>query len=228
MVLEYSRPQIEDVEFWDDNGTPVAYGARRKKKKFPELGPRGAEANVFSHQERYAPIFLVADGLIAHLAAKYDAVVDDDVRFSMVFDILNDWPIAEFERVVRILPTAADQAPLHIGFLSVPGSVRVLAGSFSEFDMWFCGCDACDEPWEEIADSLEHVVLAVSGHGLTERMDKRRRGYARYWLDPTRRREWSGALPKRGMRADALATATASTLRAHRGTWRPWTVQNSD
>lgn len=226
MVPEYSRPHIEDGEFWDHDGSAVAYGLRRAQ--FPERGPRGEGTNVFSHQERYAPIFLVADALIAHLAAKYDVVVDDDVRYSSAFDVMDSWPTAEFERVVRVLPGAEDQAPLHIGFLNAPGSLRILAGTFSEFDMWFCGCDACDEPWTEVADSLEHVVLSVSGRGLTERLDRRRRGHARYWLDPTRRREWTGSRAKRGMRADVLAIADTSARQLEGGHWRPWTIRNAN
>lgn len=225
MTPTYSRPAIAEREYVDALGRTVAYG--RQRDRTPEQGPRHAETNVFSHQERYLPIFTVADALISHLAASYDVVVDDDIRQSSRFDIFRQRPDATFARVVGIRPIEPTEAPLVIGFHDYPGSMRVLAGWYSEFDMWFCGCDACDEPWEDVADSLEDVILTVVDRGTTERLDRRRRGRARYWLDPSRRSAWAGSIPKQEMRPQLLE-AVSSWYRKHEdGRWMPWTPRTS-
>jgi hypothetical protein len=225
MTWTYSRPAIADGEFVDELGRPVVYGRRRAES--PWHGPREAETNIFSHQERYAPIFTVAEALVAHLAASYDVVVDDDLRHSGRFDIARGGEESAFARVVSIRPIAFDEAPLLLGFHGRPGSIRVLAGWYSEFDMWFCGCDACDEPWEDVADSLEDVVLSVAERGTTERIDGRIRGRARYWLDPSRGRVWAGSIPKRGMRLEILEAASSSSRERDHGRWMPWTPRTS-
>lgn len=221
----YSRPATADREYVDALGRTVVYGRRRAGA--PEQGPLEAETNVFSHQERYEPIFTVADALISHLAASYDVVVDDDLRQSSRFDIFRVRPEATFARVVGIRPIEPTEAPLVIGFHDQPGSIRVLAGWYSEFDMWFCGCDACDEPWEDVADSLEDVILSVAERGTTERLDRRRRGRARYWLDPSRRRMWAGSIPKREMRPQVLEAASTWPGEHDHGRWMPWTPRTS-
>lgn len=221
----YSRPTIADQDYVDERGRTVVYGRRRAEA--PELGPPNGGTNVFSHQERYEPIFTVAEALIAHLAAAYDVVVDDNVRQSSGFDIITGRPESAFARVVSIRPIASTEAPLLLGFHDQPGSIRVLAGCYSEFDMSFCGCDACDEPWEDVADSLEEVVLSVAESGTTERLDRRRQGSARYWLDPSRRRMWAGSIPKRVMRPEVLAAVSSSSHKLDHGWWMPWTPRTN-
>ena len=221
MTPTYSRPAIAERDYVDELGRTVLYGRRRSEA--PEQGPPGEGTNVFSHQERYEPIFTVADALIAHLATSYAVVVDDDLRWSSGFDIITERPKAAFARVVRISPLARAEAPLLIGFHDQPGSLRVMAGWYSEFDMWFCGCDACDEPWEDIADSLEDVILSVAEQGTTERINRRRRGKARYRLDPSRRRMWAGSIPKLAMRPEVLEAVSNSSRHLDDGRWMPWT-----
>lgn len=217
----YSRPRVATREYRDDSGHLVAYGRRREESS--DSGPRGARTSVFSHQERYEPIFVVADALIAYLVATYDATVEDSVEYASAFDVMEHLQEPSFTRVVRIQPSGAEQAPVVIGFHDHPGSLRVVAGCFSEFDMWFCGCDACDEPWEGVADALEHVILTVVTRGLSERVDPHRRGSARYWLDSSQRRQLTGAIPKRGMSPAVLARATEASRRLGDGMWSPWT-----
>jgi hypothetical protein len=105
--------------------------------------------------------------------------------------------------------------------------IRVVAGWYSEFDMWFCGCDACDEPWEDVADWLEEVVLSVAERGTTERLDRRRRGRARYWLDASSRRRRAGSISKSAMRSEVLESAIASSRELDHGRWMPWTPRTS-
>lgn len=221
MIGMYSRPVVADSEYVDERGRTVVYGRRRAET--PELGPRDAETNALSHPERYEPIFTIAEALNSHLAASYAVIVDDSLAHASAFDIVKAGPAPAFTRVVSLRPISPIEAPLFIGFHDQPGSIRVLAGSFSEFDMWFCGCDACDEPWEDVADSLEEVVLSVAERGITERLDRRERGRARYWLDLSRRRRWSGSIPKRGMRPEVLETAHRSSRQLDHGQWMPWT-----
>lgn len=217
----YSRPVVAEREYVDDLGRTVVYGRRRAET--PELGPHEDGTNVFSHQERYEPIFIVAEALVAHLSAKYDLVVDDDLRHSSGFDVIAGRPPSTFVRVVSLRPIASTEAPLLIGFHDQPGVLCVLAGRYSQFDMSFCGCDACDEPWEDVADSLEEVILAVAERGTTERLDRRPRGHARYWLDPSRPRTWAGSIPMSMMRPAVLDAVRSTSLQLDHGRWLPWT-----
>lgn len=225
MTPKYVRPTIEEREFVDDRGRTILYGRRRDDAPHADLRDRGT--NVFSHQERYAPIFTVADALVAHLVASYDVVVEEDLRLASRFATSRRAPEPAFVRVVEVRPVDSTEAPIVLGFRDRPGSLDLLAGWYSDFDMWFCGCDACDEPWDDVADSLEDVILSIAEHGMTEKVDRRAWGRARYALDPTEQDTWTGSIPKRMLRPEILEASHNTSRDLDQGRWRPWTRRST-
>jgi hypothetical protein len=195
-MSEYVRPVIAERTYFDNDGRVIEYGNRP-----PDVGgdglPRGT--NMFTNEDRFLPIFTVADALIEHIQAEFDVTLSELTRFPNPFrtgepQTTEDGDV--YSRIIRIDPARADQAPLTIGFGRTPGQVDVMAGFFSQFDMWFCGCDACDDRWQDTADSLEAVLLGVAQEGLTEVIPPRRRARAEYWLSRRRRTEWTGSMSK--------------------------------
>jgi hypothetical protein len=224
MVLKYSRPVIAAREYLDDLGRPVAYGRRRSAAQRQDQAH--AVTDVYRHQERYEPVFTVADARIDYLSSEYAVSVDEDPRHASSMTVTRGEPETDLVRVVRIDPGSAECAPLYVGFGDRPGRIAIAAGSFSTFDLWFCGCGACDEPWEDVAEALEAVVLSLVAHGLTETIDPSRWGRARYWAGPTGM-EWDGSLPKRSMRPEVLVRARQAVLKLEDGRWKPW-IRRSD
>jgi hypothetical protein len=219
---EYVRPAITEQTFWDDDGRVIAYGSRPVVDA--EDG-RHQRVNVYTNQDRYLPIFTVADALIEHIRAEYDVSIDEPDSFSEPARSGTRVVGDDCSRIVRIEPAGSDQAPLTITFGLAPGDLDVAAGFFSHFDMWFCGCDYCDDRWQDVADHLEEVVLRVVRDGLTEVIDRRRRGRARFWLDRRRLREWSGSMPKTWSRSSDPAHWSNILASLPQGRWAAYTQQ---
>ena len=114
-----------------------------------------------SNLERFAPLETIADSLIRHLSETYEVVVEDDPALATELQHARD----DVMRAMRI--TSGDGAPLTFVFTSFP-SVIVHAGEFLDLLYPTCGCDACDESWDTVADELEWQVLAVAAGGLAE------------------------------------------------------------
>lgn len=156
----YSRPAITPAVFRDAEGEVIQYGERWNFGDTPE-----GSYSVTSNLERYLPLHAVADGLIAHLVENFAVTVSDDVANAA--DLLHTRD--DVIRAVRLTPTNADGAPLTFVFTSFP-SVIVVAGAATEMLFPVCGCDACDEAVEYLADELEWQVLAVAAGNLHERL----------------------------------------------------------
>jgi hypothetical protein len=122
-------------------------------------GPPPGVYSVETHLERFAPLHLVAEALIEHLAGTYDVVVGNDPAH--VADFIRPTDVV---RVTRVAPTDPVAAPLTFGFIAHPG-VILHAGLLHDFIYPACGCDACDETAADQAEQLEWQVLAVAaGH----------------------------------------------------------------
>ncbi|WP_210505401.1 DUF6226 family protein [Naasia sp. SYSU D00057] len=147
----YVRPTVPDAVYRDDDGRVVHYGER-----WADGGPPEDAYSRVSHPERFAPLHAVAETLLAHLRSTYDVAVEDDVS---VADDLRSRP-REVLRAVRLTPADPDAAPLVVVFTSFPG-VIVRAGLLHDFPFPICGCDACDERWDDQAGQLEAQVFAV-------------------------------------------------------------------
>lgn len=156
----YSRPVITPAVFRDAEGEVIRYGERWGSGQTPD-----DSYSVTSNLERYLPLHSVAEALIAHLVENFDVKVSDDVANAA--ELLHTRE--DVIRAARLTPTNTDGAPLTFVFTSFP-SVIVVAGAATEMLFPVCGCDACDEGWEYLADELEWQVLAVAGGNLHERL----------------------------------------------------------
>ncbi len=75
---------------------------------------------------------------------------------------------------MRLTPRGDACAPLVFVLTSYP-ALRVHAGTlFREFCP-SCGCNACDERWDDVADELEWQVFAIVGGGFGEEVSEPRR-----------------------------------------------------
>lgn len=152
----YRRPHIAAREYLAADGTAIPYGTRWGMGLPPE-DSYSRESNL----DRFAPLQTIADALIDHLAATYQVTLDDDP--GLAADLLQSRD--DVTRAVRL--TSPGGAPLTFVFTSFP-SVIVHAGELLELLFPVCGCDACDESWETLADELEWQALAVAAGGLRE------------------------------------------------------------
>jgi hypothetical protein len=108
--------------------------------------------------ERYAVVHDAADRLIADLVGRYDVATSPgdptDLGRSGGIELL---------RVVRLVPTREDAAPLTVGFTAFPG-VLVRFGHWHIQAFPSCGCDACDEHPDDVIRELDdHVTALVQG-----------------------------------------------------------------
>ena len=218
----YVRPTVPAQSFQDERGRPIAYG--RARGAVPSAHwPRGG-TNDFNDQERYAPIGMVAHALVTFLETTFDVTVDEHVPPSTFafFPILRS---ANPERFVHVRPAFHDQAPIIIAMGGQPGRVDVYAGCFSRFDMWFCGCDACDEPWEDTADWLESVILSVAAGELRERISHRPFARARSQLGGGASRLARGVHPVGNVDPGVLREMRNTLDSLTDGTWQPYSLR---
>ncbi|MEW5013803.1 DUF6226 family protein [Clavibacter michiganensis subsp. michiganensis] len=65
-------------------------------------------------------------------------------------------------RSVRLAPRDVNGRTLTLEYTAFPGVLLHSGGRIAEaFPQ--CGCDACDDRWEDVADSLEEAVLLAAG-----------------------------------------------------------------
>ncbi|TQL47074.1 hypothetical protein FB562_0120 [Homoserinimonas aerilata] len=205
----YRRPHIETRQFSDAAGQVIEYGNR-----WGADSPPDDSCSVTSNLERYLPLHTVAAALIEHLTAAYDVSVDDDLANGA--DILHERD--DIIRAVRIVPRDPAAAPLTFVFTSFP-SVIVHAGTLVDFLFPFCGCDACDTPWEYEVDELEWRVLAVVAGGLSERHSGREFGHTLEAVDGGAR---SGGESLIEQVAPERLAAAASVIDSVPDGWASW------
>ncbi|MDL5488199.1 DUF6226 family protein [Microbacterium wangruii] len=163
------RPAIDERTFRDADGHVIDYGNRW------DGSPPEDTYSVDTHPERFAPLHLVAEALIAHLRATYDVEIDEGAETAA--DLLSP----AFHDVVRaalIRPNDPACAALTLVFTSYPG-VMMHAGLLHDFHYPVCGCDACDSNWQAEADQLEQQVFAIVSGNYRETVE---RGL-RPWVD---------------------------------------------
>lgn len=168
-MSEYTRPYIEPVEFRDDAGNIISYGTH-----WASFGgvPPDDRYSVEENPERFAPLHTVAAALIDYLVATYE--VDVEEGHHTTADLLDVPTIEETVRAVRLTPQGDACAPLVFVLTDYP-ALRLYAGVlFREFYP-SCGCKACDERWDHVADELEWQTFAIVGGGLTEEVSEPRR-----------------------------------------------------
>lgn len=193
----YVRPVVAEQRFTDADGQVIDYGNRWRL-----TGPPDDSYSVESNTERFAPLHTVADALVAHLVDAYDVTVEDGLDDAR----LQDWgrPIL---RAVRLTPTDPQAASVLIAWTDYPG-VALHAGLLLQSSWPVCGCDACDDSWELLADEIEHTVLAVATGGFTERIGRASRQVVIGRGDKAMRD--ASAMAVRG--ADASASASGLSM----------------
>ncbi|MCS3844355.1 DUF6226 family protein [Microbacterium sp. AK031] len=203
----YRRPGIEPEVFRDDDGAVIAYGDR-----WGPDSPPSDSYSVLSNVERFRPLHQVAQALIDALASEYAVTVEDDL--ALASDLMHDRD--DVIRAVRITPDDSTAAPLTFVFTSFP-SILVHAGLLHDFLYPVCGCDACDETWERVADSMEWDVQTVVEGGYEERAGRQGEAY--------RLSDADGSRSSSGQSQDvprARLDAASGALTEIDGAWTAW------
>lgn len=210
MTAGYVRPTFTEPTYRDEHGEPFTYGDR-----WGMAGPPEDTYSRDSHPERFAPLHDVADALVAHLVATYDveAVRDDAALADVRRDVL---PLL---RAVRLVPAAADAAPLTVGWTDYPGVV-VRAGALFEGWLPHCGCDACDETAATVAGQVEDLVLGVARGRLQETASA---GAVGHRLDTDD--GWSSSTGDGSHVAAARLREAERRLAALPDGWQPWPLR---
>lgn len=202
----YRRPVIESAVFRDDDGAVIAYGERWGRES-----PPSDSYSALLNADRFRPLHQIAQALIDALVAEYAATVEDDL--ALASDLMRDRD--DVIRAVRVTPDDPGSAPLTFVFTSFP-SVIVHAGLLHDFLYPTCGCEACDESWESMADSMEWDVQTVVAGGYEERAGQQGAGYRLSGLNGSRGEGgMSQVVPQE--RVDAAAQTLASIDR-----WSAW------
>lgn len=111
-MSSYVRPLIEAPVFRDADGAVINYGSRWHGS------PPEDTYSVDTHPERFAPLHVVADALIAHLRETYDVEVDEGVEVAA--DLLRP-AFHDVVCAVRIRPNDPKCASLTLVFTAYPG-----------------------------------------------------------------------------------------------------------
>src|SRR5260370_21930850 len=146
-MTEYTRPAIAPREHRDEFGAVIRYGTR-----WSGSPPDDSYSRV-SNPDRFAPLQTIAEALIEHLNAAYQASASSTTN------------------LVSVTPEHPDGAPLVFQFTDFPGVV-LRAGVRYSAAFPACGCDACDETWQQAADDMERLVFAVTDGGFSERITR--------------------------------------------------------
>lgn len=236
-MRKYTRPEIEATEFRDHEGNVIDYGNR-----WSSLGgtPPEDSYSVDEHPERFAPLHTVAAALIEYLVSNYEVGVEEG--YQVVADTLHPPLPEETVRAVRLTPRGIARAPLTFVLTDYP-TVRVHAGVLFTQSHPSCGCNACDEKWEDAAEQLEWQTLSIVGGGFAEEVSEPRRAKWSYsrrgglvkGMGQTvsyRLRALDGTSDQGGQsRAEDTPPALLETARATLvlvaeaspdGTWLPW------
>ena len=211
-MSDYVRPAVPPQRFTDAAGNAIAYGDR-----WP-TSPPSESYSVVTHPERFAPLHTVADALIAWLCDVFEVTRVEGPGFAA--DLVHQ-PFG-VERAVRLTPRDPDAAVLTFVFTALPG-VIVHAGVLHDFPFPACGCDACDETWEQAADALEWTVRTVVEGGYAEAVRTHGELPVGFWLDEVGVASQSGAGRAEDYPPDRLRTALERLGRLPRdAAWAPW------
>ncbi|MFV0429414.1 MAG: DUF6226 family protein [Arachnia sp.] len=205
-MSSYLRPVIEAPVFRDADDAVINYGDRWHG------APPQYTYSLDTHPERFAPLHVVADALIAHLRQTYDVELDQGVETAG--DLLHP-PAHDVVRAVRIRPSHPKCAPLTLVFDAYPG-ISLHAGLLHDFCYPACGCDACDSTWQAESDELERLVFATVSGTYRETIERGIRRWFTYHDGASSGRSRSRDLP-----AQRLKAATP-ILRGLPHGWESW------
>ena len=208
----YQRPSFPAEDYRDGDGDPIAYGRRWGKGS-----PAVDSYSVTSNLHRFAPLHDVADALILWLQLTFDVVVEESLELAA--DLMRPTGAEPVVRAVRVTPRHQAAAALTFVFTQFPGVV-LHAGVLQDFPFPSCGCDACDEGVDSVAEELEWTVLTVVSGGYSETFDH----WPGQWIEYKLNEEEVGMRSGRGrvkdLPADRVKIARASL--PNEGLWLPW------
>ncbi len=169
--------------------------------------PEPADHSRRTCSGRFAALHEAADLLLDRLTAQYT------VERREGKDVVR----GETARTVRLIPHTPAAAPLAVSFTDFPG-VELQLGRWYRESLPACGCDACDEQPDALAEDLRGQVDALVEGGLWERT---RRGLTGSWSEaclvgPGLRRSRQALLDARDARA-ARRDGFAAPVQ-----WAPW------
>lgn len=122
------------------------------------------------------------------------------------------------DRVVRLEPSSEDAAPLSIVVTQFPG-VAVRAGRWRTELCPTCGCDACDEPPDELVEDLARGLRAVAAGGLLEEIHG--------GLDPHLTISLSDGTGSLGSQLGSISRGEVKAMGGPaRYDWRPWPLRS--
>ncbi len=208
----YVRPAIPAQEFRDADGNVILYGER-----WGMDGPPDDTYTVLTHPERFQPVHDVARALIAYLERAYDVTVSDDP--ALLADVSERYVRAT--TAVRLTPANPRSAPLIMVFTDLPGIV-LMAGALLVEPLPVCGCDACDDSAETVADDLEWMVFAIVEGGLTERVARNPRTRVSHRLERSDGYRGGEGLAGADTTRKELSDARARLAPLDGGRWEPW------
>lgn len=209
--MTYRRPSLELGTFVDEDGAPIDYGRR-----WGTGHPRDDTYSVTAHPERFAPLLEVARALVDHIADAYDVDIADTGPLPGYLEAAEigsaQYPVA----VTRFTPRGADAAPLTFVETAYP-FVAVMAGAAGLEQFPQCGCDACDEDVEEMAERMEQFVFAVTGGRFQETLSHT--AVTAAWANDDVAH--SQEMPRR-VAERAIVSALKAAHRDKGATWAPW------
>ena len=208
----YRRPDVPALEYRDANGRVIPYGER-----WGMDGPPDDTYTVLTHPERFQPLHDVARALIAYLGRAYDITVNEDP--APLADVSERYVRAT--TAVRLTPTNPRSAPIAVVFTDLPGIV-LMAGALLVEPLPVCGCDACDDSVEALADGLEWKVSAIIEGGFTERVTRGPRTRISQRLERSDGYRGGEGLAGVDTTRGQLADARARLAPLHGGRWEPW------
>lgn len=146
-MTAYRRPTITAPLLLDDDGRPIPFGDR-----WGDDGPPESAHGTAEHRGRFAPLHDVADALVDWLVAERGAQATPVEREPGPFG-----PVA-----LRATRVDLDQVSVVVVWTGFPGVLLERPGA-DRTAFPPCGCDACDDRWEDLATHLEEQVLELAG-----------------------------------------------------------------
>lgn len=137
---------------------------------------------------RYDVVRSAAVGLIDDLVASFDLVVlrGSEADPSFVTRV----PGIVDKDTVRLVPRAADAAPVTFAFTTFPGVV-VHVGQWRTAAYPNCGCDACDENPVEVIEQLRRDIEAITAGRVAESWDGARLSVSTVYSNGSTSSGWS-------------------------------------
>lgn len=203
-LVAFERPAFPDQEYRDSGGRIIDYGNRWEGGQPPE-----ETYSRLSHPERFAPLMMDAESLVAYLQASYVVEVDRQSA----------------DGEVRFTLRPSSGATMTI--TATTESVQVRAGALFRASAPECACDACDESADTAADHLEEVVLAIPAGGLREVFPVGRRRWQHVQLLRREGAGSSGGPPDPHLSASELEHAVDTLRGLDRGWWPAWTLREN-